>query len=248
MNIGLFIPCYMDQMYPAAAMATVAVLEAQGVAVDFPRAQTCCGQPMANSGCTRDAAKLATRFVDIFAPYEYIVCPSGSCTAMVRHHYHGLVPDSESARRVCAHTYELCEFLVDILKVERVQARFPHKVGLHVGCHGLRELRLGRASERMDAPYSKVERLLRGVDGLELVTLSRPDECCGFGGTFAVQEEAVSCRMGRDRVADHARAGAEFIVSTDSSCLMHMAGLISREGPALKVLHVAEVLAGGRPA
>lgn len=235
----------MDQCYPGAGLATVEVLERQGLSVDFPQAQTCCGQPMANAGCTADAQRLAMRFVRVFADYDFVVCPSGSCTAMVRHHYPELLdPSDREGLRTCGRTLELCEFLVDVLQVKTLGVRFPHKVGLHIGCHGLRDLRLARASERMDPPDSKVERLLRMVEGLELVTLSRPDECCGFGGTFAVQEEAVSCRMGRDRIADHVRAGAELIASTDSSCLMHMEGLIRRDGLALPMRHVAEVLAG----
>ncbi len=239
----------MDHLYPRAALATATLLEGQGLKVDFPRAQTCCGQPMANAGCARDARRLAARFVRIFEPYDFVVCPSGSCTAMVRTHYPALLgPDDAAARRVCARTLELCEFLHDVLQLRAFPARFPRKVGLHIGCHGLRDLRLARASERMDPAESKVATLLRGVADLELVTLERPDECCGFGGTFAVQEEAVSCRMGRDRIADHLRAGAEVIASTDSSCLMHLAGLLRRDGHPLPILHVAEILAGQAPA
>lgn len=244
MKIGLFIPCYVDQFYPQVGVATLEVLARHGVQAEYPPEQTCCGQPMANAGCASDAARLAERHVRLFSSYDYVVCPSGSCTSMVRNHYAELLPDREDVRRVRERTRELCEFLVDVLKVESVGAAFPHRVGLHMGCHGLRELGLARPTERMQKPFSKVECLLRGVQGLELVSLTRPDECCGFGGTFSVNEEALSCRMGRDRVADHERAGAEVIVSTDSSCLMHMEGLIRREGRAIRTMHVAEILAG----
>jgi L-lactate dehydrogenase complex protein LldE len=140
-------------------------------------------------------------------------------------------------------TYELCEFLVDVLKVEQASGRFAHKVGLHQSCHGLRELRLGSGSERRIAPFNKVARLLGGLAGLELVELTRPDECCGFGGTFAVSEEAISCSMAKDRLADHERGGAEIVTAVDMSCLMHLDGLIRRDRLSLRVMHVAEILA-----
>ncbi len=151
-------------------------------------------------------------------------------------------------------TYELCEFLTDVVQVEKLAVQFPHRVGYHQSCHGLRELRLGAASELMPPPddaavgnnESKTHRLLRMVEGLELVTLERSDECCGFGGAFAVGEEAVSCMMGQDRIADHQQAGAEVIVANDMSCLMHMDGLIRRQKQNLPVMHIAELLAGNK--
>jgi len=241
-RVGLFIPCYVDQLYPHVGMATVELLERFGCDVEFPAAQTCCGQPMANTGCVDDARPLAKRFLEIFRDYEYIVCPSGSCTAMVRKHYHDLVHDHPDFAHVHTHTFELCEFLVDILKVDKIEGRFPHKVGLHQSCHGLRELRLGSSSEMMVPRFSKAGQLLGSLEGIELVELKRADECCGFGGTFAVQEEAVSCMMGLDRIHDHEQAGAEIITAGDMSCLMHMYGLITRQKRPLKVMHVAEIL------
>jgi L-lactate dehydrogenase complex protein LldE len=245
MKVGLFIPCYVEQLYPSVGMATVDVLERLGIEVDYPEAQTCCGQPMLNAGCG-DAKALAKRFVEIFGAYEYVVCPSGSCVAMVRSHYRELVGDRvsrERLARVMGSTYELCEFLVDVVKIPGMTGRFAHKVGLHQSCHGLRELRLGSGTERRISPYSKVATLLSGLDGIELVELTRPDECCGFGGTFATTEEAVSCSMGRDRIADHERGGAEIVTSVDMSCLMHLGGLIQRQRGALQVMHVAEIFA-----
>ena len=237
MEVALFVPCYVDQLYPQVAMATAGLLERLGVTVHFPEQQTCCGQPMANSGFFDDARPLAARMIDVFAKYEHVVCPSGSCTSMVRNHYPELLPGS---RRLPV--FELVEFLHDVLQV-KLRGRFAHRVGLHQSCHGLRELRLGSGSERLVAPFSKTADLLAGIEGLELVELSRADECCGFGGTFAVTEEAVSCAMGRDRIADHQRAGAEIIAGGDVSCLMHMEGLARRDGRKLRFMHLAELLA-----
>ena len=241
MDVALFVPCYIDQLYPRVGLATAELLERQGVQVHFPEAQTCCGQPMANSGFFDDARQLARKMLDVFSPYEHVVCPSGSCTSMVRNHYPELLPGDLKVAALRAKTRELCEFLHDVLQV-RPRGRFDARVGLHQSCHALRELRMGSGSERLVPPYSKTRALLEGIEGLQLAELSRADECCGFGGTFAVSEEAVSCAMGRDRVADHERAGAEVITSADSSCLMHLDGLIRRDGKKLRVLHVAELL------
>lgn len=246
MKVGLFIPCYVDQLYPGVGIATVEVLERLGVEVEYPAAQTCCGQPMLNAGCGDAARPLARRFLEIFAGYDHVVSPSGSCVAMVRAQYRGLVGESVPAdmlAQLARSTYELCEFVVDVLKIDRFAGRFAHKVGLHQSCHGLRELRLGSGTERRIASFSKVATLLGGLVGIELVELARPDECCGFGGTFAITEDAISCSMGKDRIADHERGGAEIMTSVDMSCLMHLDGLIRRGGRPLRVMHVAEVLA-----
>ena len=253
MRVGLFIPCYVDQFYPRAGVAAVRVLRALGggdLSLDYPAAQTCCGQPLSNTGLNDDAAPLAARFVETFAGYDAVVCPSGSCTAMVRCHYADLLPPSDALADLSAKTYEFCEFLHDVLAVDPPAGRFPHRVGLHQGCHGLRELRLGSDSERVGPRFNKVRRLMENLGGIEFAELDRPDECCGFGGTFAVTEEAVSVLMGRDRLADHAAAGAEVLASADMSCLMHLEGLATRAAKAggefrPRVMHVAEVLAEG---
>ncbi|WP_145373470.1 (Fe-S)-binding protein [Maioricimonas rarisocia] len=248
MRVGLFIPCYIDQLYPDVGLATLELLQRFGCDVDYPEAQTCCGQPMANTGCWDDARPLARHFVRTFADYDHIVCPSGSCAAMVVHHYHDLLHDDPTYEAVRKKTWELCQFLVDVLDVQDFgDIRFPHRVGLHNSCHGLRELRLGSSSERMDAPFSKVRQLLEKIDGVEIVELDRPDECCGFGGTFAVSEEAVSCMMGLDRIHDHEQAGAEVITAGDMSCLMHLQGLIQRQHKPLRIMHIAQILAGRSP-
>jgi L-lactate dehydrogenase complex protein LldE len=248
-KVGLFIPCYVDQCYPGVGMATVELLERLGVEVDYPEAQTCCGQPMANSGSGDAARPLIERFARIFGDHEHVVCPSGSCASMVRVHYRALVGDGAppglraALDRLARSTRELCEFLTDVLGIERASGRFAHKVGLHHSCHGLRELRLASGSERRITRFDKVGGLLAGLDGIELVEPVRSDECCGFGGTFAVTEDAVSCAMGRDRLAAHERAGAEIVTAVDMSCLMHLDGLIRRDRRPLRVMHVAEILA-----
>ena len=249
MQAALFVPCYIDQFFPDVGLATLELLEQHGVDVIYPEAQTCCGQPMANTGCVDDTRPLAEKFAEVFGEYEYTVCPSGSCVAMVRNHYSHLLSDTQ-LEKVQARTYELCEFLLEVVGVTELAGSFPYRVGLHQSCHGLRELRMGRSSERMEPDFSKPRQLLEMLDGIQLCNLQRADECCGFGGTFAVAEEAVSCMMGRDRVADHVRAGAEVLTAADMSCLMHMDGLIRRQSrerqalPELRVMHIAQILAG----
>ena len=208
------------------------VLERLGVEVEFPEEQTCCGQPLANAGLHNDARPLAERFLQIFAPYDYVVSPPA-----VAWRWCGIITNKCSAIRrnsttVAHKTFELCEFLTDVLKIDRLAGSFPHRVGLHQSCHGLRELRTASDSELVGPTFNKPRQLLASLDGIELTELTRPDECCGFGGLFAVSEEAVSCMMGRDRVADHERAGTEVLTSTDMSCLMHLEGLIRRAAEA----------------
>lgn len=244
MHVALFVPCYVDQFYPDVGLATLELLESLGCQVDFPEAQTCCGQPMANTGCWDDARPLARRFVEIFGRYEAVVCPSGSCTAMITHHYHDLLGEDRAYAELAPRVFELTQFLVEQLHVSSLPAKFPHRVGLHQSCHGLRELRLARSSERMLPDFSHARTLLQLVEGLELVQLQRADECCGFGGTFAVSEEAVSCMMGNDRIHDHQQAGAEVITAGDMSCLMHLEGLLRRQKSPIRVLHLAQILVG----
>lgn len=247
MRVALFVPCYVDQLYPRVALATVRVLERLGAEVVFPDEQTCCGQPMANAGSSDAAAPLARRFLEVFGGFDAVVCPSGSCTSMVRNHYDPFLAGRPGFDRLKKSTFELCEFLVEVLGVKAIEGRFAHRVGLHQSCHGLRELGLGTPSERMAPRASKVAGLLASIGGIEIVPLSRTDECCGFGGTFAVAEEAVSCLMGRDRIADHVKAGAEVVTGTDVSCLMHLEGLARREKVPLRFLHVAELLSEALP-
>jgi L-lactate dehydrogenase complex protein LldE len=226
-------------------MSTVEVLEqVADCEVIYPDAQTCCGQPMANTGCIDDTRPLAEKFVDIFAEFDHVVSPSGSCTSMVRHHYEGYFHNDSRYERLKTKTWELCEFLTDVIGVKSLPNAFPHRVGLHSSCHGLRELRLDSCSERQGEQVSKVRSLLEMVPEIQLVELERADECCGFGGTFAVAEEGVSLLMGKDRIADHVTAQAEVMTATDSSCLMHMQGIVSRQKAPIVTMHIAEILAG----
>jgi L-lactate dehydrogenase complex protein LldE len=246
MAVALFVPCYIEQFYPDVAIATLELLERQGLEVVFPAGQTCCGQPMANTGCSADARPIARRLVEVFAEFEHVVCPSGSCTAMIRHHYADFFePDDKKFEKVRASTFELCEYLTDVVGVRSLGTRFPHVVSIHQSCHGLRELRLAPSSEtRFSSTRDKMRELLDLVDGLQWAKAKRVDECCGFGGTFAVNEADVSVAMGRDRIDDHLAAQSEVIVAGDMSCLMHLEGLIRRSGDPITVMHIAQVLMG----
>lgn len=241
MNIGLFIPCYIDQLYPQVGIATLELLEKQGLNVTYPVNQTCCGQPMANSGFEHLTHKSDKNFVRNFSGFDYIVCPSGSCTLHIKEHLH--VEDKEGqATQIRNKIYELTEFLTDVIHLKTLKASFPHKVGLHQSCHGLRGLHLAQMSELVAAPFSKPEGLLKMVNGLELISLTRKDECCGFGGSFSIFEEAVSAKMGQDRVTDHLTHHAEYITGVDMSCLMHLQGILNRQKSKVKVVHIAEIL------
>lgn len=244
MKVALFIPCYVNQFYPQVAIATLELLEKLGCDVDYPLQQTCCGQPMANSGFESLTGGCNELFTKNFGGYDYIVCPSGSCVLHIKEHLHS-TKDEKSATAIRQNVYELIEFLTDVLKVVSLNASFPYKVGLHQSCHGQRGLQLSSMTERVLPPFSKPEKLLSMVDGLELIELSRKDECCGFGGTFCVFEEAVSVKMGKDRVRDHLDHGAQFITGADMSCLMHLEGILKRQKTGVQVKHIAEILNAG---
>jgi L-lactate dehydrogenase complex protein LldE len=241
LNVALFIPCYIDQFYPNVAISTLQLLEKFGCTVHYPTKQTCCGQPMANSGFEHKAQACNELFVENFAGYDYVVSPSGSCTLHIKDHLHS-AKHGEEEKHIRKTIYELTEFLTDVLKVENIQAKFPYKVGLHQSCHGQRGLHLSQMTELNAAPFSKPIHLLNMVDELELITLDRPDECCGFGGTFCVAEEAVSAKMGKDRVADHIKHEADFITAADMSCLMHLEGILKRQKSKTRTIHIAEIL------
>jgi L-lactate dehydrogenase complex protein LldE len=241
MRVGLFITCLGDTLFPETGRATVAVLERLGHTVVFPTGQTCCGQMHANSGYVEEAMPLLRRFVEEFgeADVEAIVAPSGSCVAMVRHHYPRLAAEAgdpaleEAVARLAPRVFELTELLVGPLGVEDVGASYPHRVAYHPSCHGLRVLRLG------DAPL----RLLRNVRGIELLELGEAEACCGFGGTFAVKNADVSAAMLADKVQHLLGAGAEVCTATDSSCLMHIGGALRRQRSGVRAVHIAEILA-----
>lgn len=243
MRVGLFIPCYVDQLRPEVGLAVVRLFERLGIDFEIPDAQTCCGQPFSTAGEQGQAERLARRFDAAFAAFDVVVTPSGSCAAHVRHRF----SDRRTGRRAGeagGRTRELCEFLVEIDALRGIGGRLPRRIGLHASCHALRELRHGNPSESREPPrVEPVRALLGGLAGIELVELARRDECCGFGGLFSIEQEAVSCRMGLDRIADHERAGAEIVTSSDVSCLLQLEGLARRRGSPLVFRHVAELLA-----
>ena len=239
MRIALFVTCLADTMFPAAAKATVQLLERLGHEVVFPAGQTCCGQMHINTGYQKDALPLVRRHVRTFAAYDVVVAPSGSCVGSVRHQ-HAMVARSAGdeglaarAEDVGSRTYELSELLIDVLGVEDVGAYYPHRVTYHPTCHSLRMIRVG----------DKPQRLLRHVRGLELVELPAADQCCGFGGTFALKNADTSSAMLADKMRHVRETGAGVCTAGDSSCLMHIGGGLSRLGAGVRTVHLAEILA-----
>lgn len=239
MRVGLMVTCINDAMFPEVGRAVVTLLRRLGVDVEFPEAQTCCGQPMVNTGYLDEAVPVVRNFVEAFAGYDHVVAPSGSCAGSARHQ-HALVArrsgDAGLAAAVAETSpkvLELSEFLVDVLGVTDVGASFPHAVTYHPTCHSLRMLGVG------DRPLA----LLREVRGIRLRTLEAADSCCGFGGTFAMKNADTSIAMGADKARHVVDTGAEVLVAGDSSCLMHIGGMLSRQRAGVRVLHLAEVLA-----
>ncbi|WP_127479266.1 (Fe-S)-binding protein [Nocardioides pantholopis] len=239
MRVALMVTCFNDAMFPETGKAVVTLLRRLGVEVDFPAAQTCCAQPMVNTGYLDEAVPVVRTFVEAFAGYDAIVTPSGSCAGSARHQ-HGIVArragDPALAEAVAATSpkvYELSEFLVDVLGVTDVGAYFPHTVTYHPTCHSLRMIGVG------DRP----RRLLEAVRGLTLVELPGAAECCGFGGTFAVKNADTSVAMGADKARHVRETGAEVLVAGDNSCLMHVGGMLSRQQAGIRTVHLAEILA-----
>lgn len=228
MKVSLFVTCVVDQVFPRVGMAMAEVLERAGCEIEFREAQTCCGQPAFNSGYRDEARGVAEHFLKVFEGAEYIVVPSGSCTAMISHHYHDLFPDHHESR-----VWEFSQFLTDVLKVDDVGAAMDGTVTYHDSCHALRELKI------KDSP----RRLLGKVRGLRLVEMDACEECCGFGGTFSVKFPDVSGAIARTKIESIARTGANAVVSIDSSCLMQIDGALKRAGSGIRTMHLAEVLA-----
>jgi L-lactate dehydrogenase complex protein LldE len=239
MRVALFVTCFNDTLFPSTGRAVVELLERLGCEVSFPEAQTCCGQMHANTGYQLEAVPLARRFVRVFGDAEVVVSPSASCVGMVRDQYARLAElagDAELARAVDAivpRVRELTELLVDDLGVEDVGAVFPHRVAYHPTCHSLRLLGVG------DRPL----RLLRAVRGIDLVELEEAQECCGFGGTFAVKNADTSIAMLTDKLRRVLDTRAEVCTAADNSCLMHIGGALKRQRTGVRTLHLAEILA-----
>ncbi len=243
-RVALFVTCMVDMIYPEVGMATAELLEKQGIDVLFPTEQTCCGQPAFNAGFRDEARTLALRYLNIFEPLvlsgqvEAIVCPSGSCNTMVSHFYEALFEAPElAAQRARAQalaevTFELSEFLVDVLKVKDVGAHFPGKVTYHACCHLLRELNID------DQPRT----LLENVAGAEFIAHTDADACCGFGGLFSIKNADISTAMGQRKTRNLAESGADVVALCDVSCMMHINGLLSRQAQRCRAVHLAEVL------
>ena len=242
MKVGLFSPCYINAVYPEVGRASYELLQRVGCEVDYPLDQTCCGQPMANAGFEKDARALAEHMNELFARYDYVVGPSASCVVFVREGYPRLLKDYREHACVDARIWEICEFLHDVVRPTRLDARFPHRVSLHNSCHGVRRMGLSSLSEEKVPYHSKLRDLLSLVEGIDVVEPERRDECCGFGGMFSVEENAVSVAMGRAKVGRHIDTGAEYITGADSSCLMHMQGIITREKLPIRTIHMVEIL------
>jgi len=245
-KVALFATCFNDVMFPQTPKAVVKLLRRLGCEVEFPVEQTCCGQMFTNTGYAGEAVPTVRNFVDTFAGYDAIVAPSGSCVGSVRHQHHDIAARTGDAAlsaevdALAPKVYELSEFLVDVLGVTDVGAYFPHRVTYHPTCHSLRMLRVG------DRPLE----LLRAVRGIDLIELPDADQCCGFGGTFAVKNADTSVAMGSDKARRVRDTGAEVLVASDNSCLMHIGGLLSRQRSGMRMLHLAEILASteGDPA
>jgi L-lactate dehydrogenase complex protein LldE len=237
-RVQLFIPCFVDQLYPQTGLNMARILEGLGCEVSYNPAQTCCGQPAFNAGYWEDAKPVAIKFLKDFGEDAPIVSPSGSCTGYVRNYFSKLFPegdkDCSGSRAVSAHAYEFTEFITEVLKVESIPARFEGRAVYHDACGALRECSIKAAPRK----------LLAGVEGLELVEMKEAETCCGFGGTFAVKMEPISVAMAQTKVQSALEADAQFIISTDVSCLMHIQGYIDKQNLPLKTLHIADVLAG----
>ena len=236
-RVSLFVTCIVDQLFPQVGIAMTQVLERLGFEVDFPQAQTCCGQPAFNSGYPDEARQVARHFLDVFGDAEYIIVPSGSCTSMITHHYEELFQRDEKllaqVRNITGRVWEFSQFVLQIANVEDVGARFEGVVTYHDSCHALRELHIKEGPRR----------LLAKVRGLTLREMEAAEECCGFGGTFSIKFPEVSGAMARTKIDSIRKTEADAVVSVDSSCLMQLQGAIQRAGLPIRTLHLAEVLA-----
>ena len=236
MNVSLFIPCLVDQFFPSVGINLVKILRKVGVSVDYPWEQTCCGQPAFNSGYHEEATQLARRFLEVFGEAETIVSPSGSCTSMVKVFYPEILRDPGLHQSTPGghptELWEFSDFLVNVMGIKDLGASFPHRVTYHDACHLFRELGVHRAPRE----------LIRHVRGIELVEMENSEACCGFGGTFSVKFPEISTAMTQDKSAAILKTDAEYVVANDSSCLMQIGGYLSRQGLAIKPLHLADLL------
>ena len=238
MKVEVFIPCFIDQLFPETATNMIAFLEEQGCKVIYNSEQTCCGQPAFNAGFWSESKDVCTKFVQDFDGADFIVSPSASCAGFIRNNYGKLFENNafqSPAKKVASRIYELSEFLVKVLNITELGASFEGKATFHDSCAGLRECHI------KDEP----RQLLAAVKGLELVEMQETDLCCGFGGSFAVKYDTISVAMADQKIDNAVATEAEYIISTDMSCLMHLDGRINHHGQKIKVIHLADVLASG---
>jgi L-lactate dehydrogenase complex protein LldE len=242
-KVALFIPCFIDSIYPNVALATKKILEELGFDVDYPENQTCCGQPLYNSGFKDDARDLSNRFYEIFKDYDYIVAPSASCISMVKVHYKELL-EQNMYENISKKSFEICEFLHDIVKLDHTDISFPHTISIHKSCHGLRELNLSTPSEVNLAYQDKIQNLLTLIKDITILPMYKEQECCGFGGTFSINEPELSIHMAKDKISNFIDTKAEYFVGYDNSCMMHLKSVSDFDGDDIKYIHVVEILAG----
>jgi L-lactate dehydrogenase complex protein LldE len=238
MNVQIFIPCFVDQLYPQTAFNMVKVLEKAGCTISYNTNQTCCGQPALNAGFWEESKAVCSKFLNDFADAEYVVAPSASCVGFVRNYYSRLFANSSvhnDVQRLADRTFEFSEFMVKVLEIDNVGAMLQGKATYHDSCAGLRECKI----------KNEPRQLLSNVSGLEIVEMNDVETCCGFGGTFAVKFEAISIAMADQKVSNALATGAQYLISTDVSCLMHLDGYIKKNGYNLEAMHIADVLASG---
>ena len=242
-TVALFVPCFIDSIYPRVAFSCVKILEENGFNVVFPKEQSCCSQPFLNSGFLDEAKVLAEKFYDIFQDYDYIVAPSASCISTIRFGYKRLL-SKEKYEKLKSKSYEICEFLHDVIKLRKLDVSFDYSVSIHKSCHGLRELQLATPLELNISYHDKIQNLLKLVKDIKIIPMQNAQECCGFGGTFSINESEISKKMAIDKIENFKKTKADFFVGYDNSCMMHLKSVSDFNGDDIKYLHVVEILAG----
>ena len=246
MNIALSIPCFIEKFYPEVADSVIELMNGLGIEFAVPKGQTCCGQPLANSGYEQKAKGAYRHYVDIFGKYNKTLMISGSCSYHIKEHY-DIIDQTTEVQRLRNNIQDVTEYILDNYISQLKPVSFPYKVALHTGCHSLRGMRMGTSSELAKPTNSFLKPLIEHIPDIEIKELDRPDECCGFGGTFSVYFPEISVRMGKDKLDDALDKGVEIILSNDMSCLMHLDGIIKKRNLPIKTMHILQVLNGDKP-